>query len=80
MIAVVIERPVADDGMIDVIELRDIPNNLQDAIEIAVLVPGISGVDQNRVAIRGDQQRRGAPFDVNEIQVESTVGRSGNGG
>ena len=68
--AVMIQVPVRDDQMIDRLE-PDRVRRLGDTV--GVTRAGVAAVDEHRFAGGRDDQRRGAAFRVDEVNVEPAV-------
>ena len=72
-------------GEKEVIDLRDagVPGDGYDAVGVAAFVAGPSGIDEQRLPVRCDEERGLPTFDIDEVDLQlavSLVGDAGLGG
>src|SRR6185437_11897776 len=67
--AFMVRMPVADDHLVDALQSGALCGG-EYALRVAIPVPGIAGVEEQRFTGGRDEQRRSAAFDVNPVDFQ----------
>ena len=73
-----VSMPVADHDVVDPLQSRFL-SGCEDSLGIAVTVAWITGVEQERVSGRRDEQRRRAALDVDPVDLQVACSLRGEG-
>ena len=74
MVAVVVHVPMADDRVVQPFQSGAFLECGQNPLSVASVVVGIARVNQQRLARRGDDEGGGAAFDIDEPDVQRSIG------
>ena len=75
VISEMIQVPMRNNGMVEVVEFRDILKHGQNAVSVSSSIVGIARIDQRRFPF-GRHEDRGSPsFDIHEINIQSPIVR-----
>ena len=73
MVAKMIEVPVRDGRMVDLLFAGDLFEDLDDAVTVAAIVVRVPGIDEECLTCRRDEQGGSAPFDIDEVDIKAAV-------